>query len=315
MNRRRAQVAEDADGLRLDVFLSRALPGLSRAQIQRLLKSGRVEGPASRASDRVRAGWVFTVEATPPEPEVVAEDVTFDIVFQDEHLVVVNKPAGLVVHPGAGHATGTLVSGLLRRVGALASLGSPLRPGIVHRLDKDTSGLLVVARTDPAYHALTAQIASRKAGREYIAIVCGHMASSSGEIDAAIGRSRSDRTRMTVDRRGREALTRYRVARQAGPCDLLRLKLGSGRTHQIRVHLRHVGKPVLGDPVYGGRGGWASTLDPVSRRKVQRALALLPRQALHATRLSFDHPVDGRPLVFESPLPEDMTRALEILCA
>jgi 23S rRNA pseudouridine1911/1915/1917 synthase len=263
----------------------------------------------------VRTGWVFTVETPPPAAGPTPEDVPFDIVYQDEHLVVVDKPAGLVVHPGAGRTSGTLVSGLLSRVGTLASLGSPLRPGIVHRLDKDTSGLLVVARTDLAYQSLTAQIASRKAGREYLALVCGHMKATTGEIDAAIGRSRSDRTRMTVDRRGRAALTRYTVAQQAGPCDLVQLRLGSGRTHQIRVHLRHIGKPVLGDPVYGGRGAWAQGLDPAARQKVQSALALLPRQALHATRLSFDHPADGRSLSFESPLPEDMKRALEVLCA
>lgn len=307
------QVTEGDSGLRLDVFLSRALPGTSRSQAQYLIKSGLVTGPAGKASDRVRAGWSFGVREAVRESPLAGEDVPFDIVYQDEHLVVVDKPAGVVVHPGAGHATGTLVHGLLQRVGTLAALGSPLRPGIVHRLDRDTSGLLVVARTDLAYQSLVNQISSRRAGREYLAIVCGHMKSPTGEIDAALGRSRADRRKMTVDRRGRVALTRFRVEGPAGPCDLVRLVLGTGRTHQIRVHLCHVGKPVLGDPTYGGRGGWVRTLDPAPRLLVQRALALLPRQALHATRLSLDHPADGRKLEFESTVPSDMRQALDIL--
>jgi 23S rRNA pseudouridine1911/1915/1917 synthase len=315
MKRHRAQVTEEADGLRLDVFLSRALPGLSRSQVQKLLDSGRVTGPASKASDRVREGWVFDVLETEVEQLLAAEDVPFEIVFEDEHLVVVDKPPGVVVHPAAGHPSGTLVQGLLKRVGTLAQLGSPLRPGIVHRLDKDTSGLLVVARTDLAYQSLAAQIGSRKARREYLALVCGHMKESKGEIDAAIGRSRSDRRKMTVDRHGRQAQTRYSVSRPAGPCDLVQLVLGSGRTHQIRVHLCHIGKPVFGDPIYGGRGGWAGELEPTVRVKVQRALALLPRQALHATRLTFEHPHDGRKVTFNSPMPLDMKGAVEILSA
>lgn len=315
MKRLRVPVTEEGAGLRLDVFLTRALPRLSRAQVQRLLAAGLVDGPASKASERVRTGWIFTVQEETREHTLDLEDVPFEIVFQDEHLVVVDKPAGVVVHPAAGHATGTLVQGLLKRVGRLAELGLPLRPGIVHRLDKDTSGLLVVARTDQAYQSLTAQIASRKVTREYQALVCGHMKATTGEIEAAIGRSRTDRRKMTVDRRGREALTRFKVVRQAGPCDLVQLRLGSGRTHQIRVHLNHIGKPVFGDPTYGGRGGWALQLQPNARLKVQRALALLPRQALHATRLSFDHPLEGRTVSFESPLPLDIKNALEILSA
>jgi len=307
------RVRPEADGLRLDLFLSQAVPSLSRAQAQKLLLAGQVTGPALRASARVRQGWEFTVEIKPPRTSVGPESVPFEIVYQDDHVVVVDKPAGVVVHPGAGRSAGTLVAGLLLRVGQLSSLGSPQRPGIVHRLDKDTSGLLVVARTDLAYQSLTAQISSRRVVREYLALVCGRMKSPSGQIDAPIGRSRSDRTRMTVDRRGREALTKYRVERHAGPCDLVRLRLGSGRTHQIRVHLRSLNRPVLGDPVYGGRGSWTQALDPADRQKVQRALAFLSRQALHATRLGFDHPADGRTLEFESPVPLDMKSALEIL--
>jgi 23S rRNA pseudouridine1911/1915/1917 synthase len=306
-------VSEASAGLRLDVFLSQALPHLSRAQAKKLIDSGHVAGPVTKPSDKVQAGWAFGVEESIPGHDLQPERMDFRVVFEDEHLAVVDKPAGLVVHPAAGHTTGTLVHGLLDRFGALAALGSPHRPGIVHRLDKDTSGLLVVARTDASYQSLSEQIASRSAGREYLALVCGHMVEPRGQIEAAIGRSRRDRTMMTVDRKGREALTRYAVERVAGPCDFVRLKLASGRTHQIRVHLRHVGKPVFGDPTYGGRGRWAVSLLPQDRLKVKSALQNISRQALHASRLTFDHPETGQPLAFESQLPDDFAAALEIL--
>jgi 23S rRNA pseudouridine1911/1915/1917 synthase len=313
MKNHKVRVSEASAGLRLDVFLHQALPHISRAQAKKLLDSGHVAGPATKPSDKVQAGWNFTVLEAPPKHDLLPEAMEFEIVFEDEHLAVVNKPAGLVVHPGAGHATGTLVHGLLDRLGSLAALGSPHRPGIVHRLDKDTSGLLVVARTDHSYQSLCEQIALRSAGREYLALVCGHMVEPRGRIEASIGRSRRDRTMMTVDRRGQVALTKYSVERVAGPCDFVRLTLASGRTHQIRVHLRHVGKPVFGDPTYGGRSRWALSLPPQDRLKVKRALQNIPRQALHASRLSFDHPVTGQPLVFESPLPDDFATAMEIL--
>jgi 23S rRNA pseudouridine1911/1915/1917 synthase len=313
MTSHKVRVSEASAGLRLDIFLHQALPHLSRAQAKKLILSGQVQGPVSKPSDKVRAGWDFTVVEVRAGHELVPERLEFDVVFEDDHLAVVNKPAGLVVHPAAGHATGTLVHGLLDRFGKLALLGSPHRPGIVHRLDKDTSGLLVVARTDRSYQSLSEQIASRSAGREYLALVCGHMVEPKGRIEAAIGRSRRDRTMMTVDRRGREALTRYVVERVMGPCDFVRLKLASGRTHQIRVHLRHVGKPVFGDPTYGGRGRWASALPPQDRLKVRNALQTISRQALHASRLSFNHPETGLPLVFESQLPDDFRQAMEIL--
>jgi len=313
MKSHRVRVSEASAGLRLDVFLHQALPHVSRAQAKKLIDSGHVTGPVSKPSDKVRAGWEFAVEESFGGHDLQPERLDFDVIFEDEHLAVVDKPAGLVVHPAAGHATGTLLHGLLDRFGTLAALGSPHRPGIVHRLDKDTSGLLVVARTDRSYQSLSEQIASRSAGREYLALVCGHMVLPKGRIEAAIGRSRRDRTMMTVDHRGREALTMYGVERVVGPCDFVRLKLASGRTHQIRVHLRHVGKPVFGDPTYGGRGRWAVSLSPVDRLKVKRALQNISRQALHASKLSFDHPETGQPLVFESQLPADFSAALEIL--
>jgi len=314
MKRRRVQVSEAWDGLRLDACLALALPELSRAQIKHLIQEGRVSGPGSlKPSERVRAGWEFELAWTERSTTVEARPVPFDVVYADDDLVVVNKPAGLVVHPAPGNYDFTLVHGLLDRFGSLASLGAPLRPGIVHRLDKDTSGLLVVARTDAAYKSLVAQIAERTAKREYVAVVCGHLPQPEGDIEAPLARSRRDRKQIAVDQRGREARTRYRVREAAGPCDVVDLQLDTGRTHQIRVHLRHVGKPVLGDPVYGGRTRWATTLPVTERQKVERALRVLRRQALHAARLRLAHPRSGEAKTFEAELPEDIKKTLEIL--
>jgi len=311
--RRRVRVTEAQAGQRLDSCLAEALGDLSRSQIQKLLREGLVTGPARKPSDRVQAGWTFELEWVPRAVTIVPNPVDFRPVHEDPDFVVIDKPAGVVVHPAPGNYENTLVHGLLARYGELAGLGAPLRPGIVHRLDKDTTGLLVVARTDAAYKSLVAQISSRQAGREYTAVVCGRMGQTGGMIDLAIGRSRRDRTRMRVDASGKEARTHYQVERQAGPCDVLHLKLGSGRTHQIRVHLAHLGRPVLGDPTYGGRGGWARTLEPKPRRRVEAALRLLKRQALHARRLSFNHPITGVPLSFDAALPLDMQEALDLL--
>ena len=310
---RRVRVTEAQSGQRLDSCLAEALGDLSRSQIQKLLRLGCVTGPALKPSDRVREGWIFDLEWTPTAVTLTPSPVDFRVVFEDPDFVVVDKPPGLVVHPAPGNYENTLVHGLLARYGELAGLGLPLRPGIVHRLDKDTSGLLVVARSDFAYKSLVEQISSRQAGREYTAIVCGHLSQPKGTIDMAIGRSQRDRKRMRVDSQGKEAQTHYRVMQQAGPCDVLHLKLGSGRTHQIRVHLSHLGRPVLGDPTYGGRGGWARTLEPVPRRKVEAALARIKRQALHACRLSFTHPKTLAPLSFEAALPTDMQETLDLL--
>lgn len=312
--RRRIRVTEAWEGLRLDTCLAQALPELSRAQIKQLIRGGQVSGPGSlKPSETVHAGWEFEIEWSEPAQTLEPQAVDFELVYHDDDLVVVNKPAGVVVHPAPGNYDSTLVQGLLERVGSLATLGSPLRPGIVHRLDKETSGLLVVARTDAAYKSLVEQIASRQAKRDYVAIVCGHMAEDAGEIEAAVGRSRRDRKQMAVDRKGREARTHYRVQRAVGPCDVVDLSLETGRTHQIRVHLQHIGKPVLGDPTYGGRSRWATTLPVTDRRKVEQVLKILRRQALHAARLRIRHPESNEPLTFEAPVPDDMQQAMEIL--
>ncbi len=302
-----------ASGRRLDVYLAGRLPELSRARVQALITGGHVrldsrggggdvtasqESPRPRPADRVHPGVVVTVSIPPPQPsKLQPEAIPLAIVFEDAHLLVIDKPAGMTVHPGAGRPTGTLVHAVLAHCPDLPGIGGEHRPGIVHRLDKDTSGLLVVAKTETALRGLQAQIQSRRARREYLALVHGRVARSQGAIDAPIGRDPRHRTRMAVVASGRRAITHYRVTETFDEAALLEVRLETGRTHQIRVHSASIGHPVAGDPVYGRRPNpWG-----------------LRRQALHAFRLSFDHPVTGRPLMFTSPVPPDIEQALAAL--
>lgn len=273
--------------------------GWSRSEVQAVAAEGGilVDGRPAAKSLRCTAGQRVTVVrrpegAAPPE----AEDVPVEVRYADDALFVVAKPAGLVVHPGAGHAHGTLVHGLLALDPAIAGVGDPERPGIVHRLDRDTSGLMVVARTTAAHDALVAALAHRAVGREYVALVWGHPENARGVIDAPIGRSTSRRTRMAVRREGKEARTVYEVREWFVRPDvaLLDCRLETGRTHQIRVHLAAIGHPVVGDGTYGGN----------------RPGIRLDRPFLHATRLAFDHPTTGEHLVFEEPLPSDLAEVL-----
>jgi 23S rRNA pseudouridine1911/1915/1917 synthase len=301
-------------GLRLDAWLARRLPSLSRARLQALIAEGHVlvDGAPARASARVRAGQSARVNVPAPAPaEPQPEDIPVAVVFEDARLVVVDKPAGLVVHPGAGNAGGTLVNALLGRVRDLSGVGGVLRPGIVHRLDRGTSGLLVVAKDDEAHRALVRQFAGRTVEKEYLALVLGQPARASGEVDAPIGRDPVHRQKMSVRApRGREARTSWRVEERFDGAALLRVRIHTGRTHQIRVHLASIGHPVAGDPVYGG------TRPPSSRRAEARgALQSLERPALHAARLAFTHPGTGERLAFEAPLPEDLHRVLSRLRA
>jgi 23S rRNA pseudouridine1911/1915/1917 synthase len=305
-------VAPDEAGLRLDAWLARRLPALSRSRLQALIEAGRVSLDAgmARAAQRVRAGQSAVVSVPPPAPaEPQPQDIPLRIVHEDGALLVVDKPAGLVVHPGAGTASGTLVNALLARVRDLSGVGGVLRPGIVHRLDRGTSGLLIVAKSDGAHRALARQFASRTVEKEYLALVLGAPVRSSGDIDAAIGRDPAHRRRMSVRApRGREARTSWRVEERFDGAALLRVRIHTGRTHQIRVHLASIGHPVAADPVYGG------TRTPSSRRAAAReALASLARPALHAARLSFTHPVSGARLSFEAPLPADIVGVIEAL--
>ena len=307
----RRLVAPAEAGRRLDLWLAAERPDWSRSQIRRWIDDGRVSvnGRQVKAGHPLHAGdevaWREPEEG-PVEGEPPAEALPLDVIHLDDDLAVINKAAGVVVHPAAGVWTGTLVGALKGRGITLARLGGPLRPGIVHRLDKGTSGLLVVARTDAAYATLVQALAARRVERHYRALVWGDLAESNGEIEAPIGRSRADRQRMTVARQGgRAALTRWKARERYGLVTDLDLKLETGRTHQIRVHWRHRGHPVFGDPEYGGRsrGGELSAAD---RQRVRYWLSLIDRQALHAARLEFDHPRSGRRMAFEAPLPDDM---------
>jgi 23S rRNA pseudouridine1911/1915/1917 synthase len=305
-------------GVRLDRFLEARLVqetgvgGFTRSQIKRLVDQGRVtvHGRPVKAGHPLKAGDLLEVDCPPPPAALTPEDLPFDIVHEDEGLLVIMKPAGLAVHPGAGRPGGTLVNGLLARNISLSPIGAPQRPGIVHRLDLGTSGLLLVAK-DPAVHrALSAALARREITRRYWALLWGRISAAEGSISKALARSRSDRRRMqVVSRGGREAVTHYRVLWSGEAWTAVDLRLETGRTHQIRAHWKHLGHPVFGDPDYGGRSGRLAGLRAESREAARDALAILARQALHAGFLAFLHPQTGRRLVFTSNLPEDMHSA------
>lgn len=300
---RRVAVTAPA-GVRLDVALAGdATLALSRSRIQALIAAGAVavDGvTVKRPGFRLRGGEAIVVEVPPDRPaEAVAQDIPLAVVYEDADLIVINKPRGLVVHPAAGHSSGTLVNALLKHCPDLAGIGGVLRPGIVHRLDRDTTGLLVVAKTQRAHDALTRAIKARAVHRGYLAIVWGVPDAVQGRIEAPIGRHPVDRKRMAVVEGGRPAVTHFAVLESFGRAALLRCALETGRTHQIRVHLAFIGHPVIGDPVYSGR----------------RDSCGMAGQALHAAMLAFAHPVDGRPLRFEVPPPEDFRQLLARLRA
>ena len=316
--------AEDR-GQRLDRLLAARLPALSRTRLKRLILEGRVRLGARTIGDpglRVKPGDRIEVNVPPPEPaKPKAEAIPLQVVYEDGELIVIDKPAGLVVHPAAGNRTGTLVNALIAHCGdTLSGIGGEKRPGIVHRLDKDTSGLLVVAKTDRAHQALAAQFADHgRSGpleRAYLALVWGAPSPARGEIEAPIGRDPKSRIKMAVREGGRRALTRYAVieifrGKGSKPvASLVECRLETGRTHQIRVHLAKIGHPVLGDAVYGsGFRSKETALTPAARE----ALAALGRQALHAYRLGFAHPLSGKALRFDSKLPRGLARLTKAL--
>ena len=281
---------------RLDQYLAQLDLGLTRSRLRQLIDSGDVlvNGGTVKPSHRVRPGDRLLVTVPPPRPSVaVAQDIPLSVVYQDSDLVVIDKPAGLSAHPGPGHPDGTLVNGLLALCPDIQGIGGQIRPGIVHRLDKDTSGLMMAAKTEQAHHDLSRQIKERAVGKGYLALVEGEPSPDTGVIDAPIGRDPRRRTRMAVNAGGRESRTGYRLLERAGRYSLLELQLLTGRTHQARVHLAWVGHPLLGDAVYGRRS------------------PLLARHFLHAHRLAFAHPATGKPLEFRSSLPPDLEAALE----
>lgn len=300
--------AENA-GQRVDQALAALLPQFSRSRIRQWIDAGRVtiDGRNPRPRDIVNGGERFRLEAVAErEVELAPQEIPLHIVFEDESLLVIDKPAGLVVHPGAGNPDATLQNALLHHCPALVNVP---RAGIVHRLDKDTSGLLVVAKTLPAHTALVAALAERTVKREYEAVVNGVL-TAGGTIDAAIGRHPVDRKRMSVrEHGGREAVTHYRVKRRFRAHTHVVVQLETGRTHQIRVHFAHIRHPLVGDPVYGRRMLLPKNPSP----ELVEHLHGFPRQALHARRLGLVHPLDGRALEFESPLPEDLRGLLDAL--
>lgn len=300
------EAGAEAEGLRLDAYLAgHPSLDLSRARIQQLIREGAVTvgGKSAKPSRTLRAGESIAL-ALPDlkPPPVEGEPIALDVLFEDEHFLVLNKPPGMVVHPAGRIRSGTVVNALIHHcAGSLSGIGGVERPGIVHRLDKDTSGLLLAAKNDRAHAGLTGQFAGRTVEKLYRAIVLGVVRDDEGTIDKPIGRSPSDRKRMAVVEGGREALTEYRVVERFSAHTDLEVTLRTGRTHQIRVHLASVGHPVLGDSSYGGRR--------VRRQKIKEG-PYIARQALHAWKLAFRHPIEGQPMAFEAPLPEDLTEAL-----
>lgn len=301
-------VAEDQAGERIDRFLASVVGSHSRSQIQRLIKDGlvTVNGEPTRANANVRTADRIALDV--PEPvaaEPVAEAIPLDVLHEDPDIIVVNKPPGMVVHPAAGHSSGTLVNALLHRVTDLSGIGGELRPGIVHRLDRGTSGVMVIAKHDRAHEALARQFHDREVEKEYIALVWG-VVQAGRRIDLPIGRDPANRQKMSARaRRARTAVTRITRARHLKGVTLAQLAIATGRTHQIRVHLSAIGHPIVGDALYGG-----------VRKRVPadlRAVTHLTRPFLHAARLAFNHPVDGRRLEFIAGLPEDLQAVLDAI--
>jgi 23S rRNA pseudouridine1911/1915/1917 synthase len=312
------KVPTTLSGIRLDLFLSDQNLDLSRSRIQKLISEQNilVDGRPTKPSYKIKGNEKITIEIPPLEKlSLEPEDIPLDILYEDSDLLVVDKKAGMVVHPALGNYSHTLVNALLFHCKDLSGINGVLRPGIVHRLDKNTSGLLVVAKNDFAHLSLAEQIKNRTLLREYVAIVWGHMPADKGIIEAPIGRSIKDRKKMTVTRlKGKESLTEYRVQERFDLCDFLSIRLKTGRTHQIRVHLSYLNHPVLGDPEYGGRQKWIKGVHDQYRPLTQRLLSLIDRQALHAKKLGFIHPRTKEYKEFESPMPEDIENVLNFLC-
>lgn len=313
----RETVGEEHEGLRLDVFLAEMIEDASRSFVKKLIQDKRVtlDGQVCAKPARIiTEGMEIVAEVPPPEPALPEpENVPLDILFEDQHLLIVNKASGMVVHPAPGHYHGTLVNAVLYHCPDFQRPGADLtRPGIVHRLDRDTSGVMVVAKTQAAFLSLAQQASDHTFDRQYLALVRGEFGEDRGRVNAGIGRSLADRSRMAVTGlRAKEAVTNFSVLERFGIASLVALKLETGRTHQIRVHMRFAGRPVLGDPVYGVTdfSGWHVTPELIA------ALQLLQGQALHAELLGIEHPATGERMSFSVPPPADFQHALEALRA
>ena len=307
---RAASVTSELNGTRLDRALGELFPEFSRSFLARLIDNGSVKvnaQTAAKSSQRVETGQQIEVDLPPPAPAAVEpQELPLTILFEDADLVVIDKPAGLVVHPAAGHADQTLVNALLFTVKDLSGIGGELRPGIVHRLDKDTSGVMVIAKNDETHRALTAAWNTDRVRKEYLALVYGTPSQPRGTIEAPIARDPRDRKRMAVVAGGRNAITDFEVVERLRHASLLRCSLRTGRTHQIRVHMKHIGHPIVGDPVYSGPQ-WRGIPD----KKIQRAIAAVTRQMLHAERITLPHRGEAR--TFTAPLPADFSELVALL--
>lgn len=301
MNKVAFTVNEEQAGKRLDVFITEALGSVSRAHVQKLIEAEAVNVGSKTAKANYKVQVNDMVEVTIPEAkpvEVLPEDIPLDILYEDRDVIVVNKPRGMVVHPAVGNYTGTLVNALLEHCNDLSGINGAIRPGIVHRLDKDTSGVMIAVKNDRAHLSLAAQIKNRTASRRYTAIVHGNIEESQGIINAPIGRHPIDRKKMAVTfENSKEAITKFKVLERFGNYTLVECKLMTGRTHQIRVHMAHIGHPVVGDPKYGSG----------------RKLFAIDGQALHSTELTFTHPSTGKQLSFRAEMPKDMQEILKKL--
>jgi 23S rRNA pseudouridine1911/1915/1917 synthase len=301
------QLGEAQAGWRLDRALAAAVPTMSRERLKALISNGHVRGPAGLARDpamKTIDGAAFDIDIPDATPaHNVPQDIALDIVFEDDHLLIVDKPAGLVVHPAAGNLDGTLVNALLHHcAGRLSGISGVARPGIVHRIDKDTSGLLVVAKTDPAHEGLSKQFARHSIDRRYLAIVAG--VPTAGSVDAPLARSSHDRKKVAIQAHGKRAVTHYALKTALRDAALVECRLETGRTHQVRVHMASIGHPLLGDPVYGRTR--------LGHKAILRDLGFA-RQALHAAVLGFIHPVTSKTLAFESKMPDDMVQLFAAL--
>lgn len=302
----------ESDGERLDAFLASRIESLSRSRAVQLIADGHVtvNERIPKKSEKVSAGDVVLVTLPAAEPSAVTpEDIPLNIIFQDEDLIVLDKPAGLVVHPAVGHARGTLVNALLHHIKDLSGIGGVMRPGIVHRLDRDTSGLMIVAKNDEAHRGLSAALKKRDIRRRYLVAAWGHLGSDTAEVDAPIGRSPHDRKKMAVVATGRAALTRFERLEKWKGADLLKAELQSGRTHQIRVHLLSIGHPVVGDELYSPAG--ERGISGPSQKWAWELARRTPRQFLHAAELAFRHPRSREVMRFSSELPPDLAGAAE----
>lgn len=310
-------VSPNQKSLRLDRFIAESIPRISRTRVQMLIDNGNIlrNGKvADKASLKVAAGDILTISIPQRRPLTVeAEMIPLHIVYEDEDLIVINKPPDMVVHPAAGNRTGTLVNALAHYCTTLSMAGGYYRPGIIHRLDKDTSGTIIAAKNDVAHNEMARKFEYRKIRKYYLALVWGLFPQSSGVIMAPIGRHPNHRKKFAVVPNGKEAETHYEVLAGLDFLSLVRLRIVTGRTHQIRVHMASMDHPVLGDSIYGGRTKKLKTLKPRQREKAVQVLDRIHRQALHSYEMYFDHPRTGKPVHVRSPLPEDMCDVLQIL--